>query len=151
MDLTIVITDENKEVLDRISVYRDGSDSEGAAKIRKMIDEEYGVEFERPCGKLLFWDYEEFISVFSDYHHYGWEVPEWAQEKLYEAANEVVQFLRRLTGKPHEISNHDERGLHITYEDMFSDKKEAEKWYGFVDSSEELLAILEKYNITWES
>lgn len=44
MDLRIVISDENGEVLEDFSVYQDGSDSLGAQRIVRMIASEFQVE-----------------------------------------------------------------------------------------------------------
>ncbi len=46
MDLKIKITDEDGYVLDVIMVYQDGSDSDGAEQIRRMITDVYDVEEE---------------------------------------------------------------------------------------------------------
>ncbi len=37
MDIDIVITDENNDVLERVNVYQDGSDSHGALIIKEYI------------------------------------------------------------------------------------------------------------------
>lgn len=44
MDLRITITDENGDALEDITVYQDGSDSEGAKRIVEMIAGEFQVE-----------------------------------------------------------------------------------------------------------
>lgn len=44
MDLRISIVDEQEEQLDYITIYQDGSDSEGTQKIRKMLSEQFEVE-----------------------------------------------------------------------------------------------------------
>ena len=44
MDLRIVISDENGEVLEDFSVYQDGSDSEGAQRVVELIAGEFQVE-----------------------------------------------------------------------------------------------------------
>ena len=44
MDLKIQITDENGEVLDNVSIYQDGSDSEGTEKIREMLEAVFTIE-----------------------------------------------------------------------------------------------------------
>lgn len=46
MDLRIQIRDENDEVLRELTVYQDGSDSEGADTIAEMIAAEFDVEGE---------------------------------------------------------------------------------------------------------
>lgn len=48
MDLKIVITDENNETLEAFTVYRDGSDAEGASLIREAVDELFGLEDNEP-------------------------------------------------------------------------------------------------------
>ncbi len=45
MDIKIVITDENEETLDTITIYQDGSDSEETAKIRLWLEANFAVEF----------------------------------------------------------------------------------------------------------
>ena len=50
MDLKIVITDENDEVLEAFAVYQDGSDLEGAALIREKVYELFPVEEEEDDG-----------------------------------------------------------------------------------------------------
>ena len=44
MDLKIEIKDENGEVMDAISIYQDGSDSEATEKIREMLEAVFDVE-----------------------------------------------------------------------------------------------------------
>ena len=44
MDLYITITDENGDQLERLNVYQDGSDSEGAADIADYIASKYSLE-----------------------------------------------------------------------------------------------------------
>jgi hypothetical protein len=44
MDLRIIIVDENDVELDYLNIYQDGSDSEGAKNIRKMLSEVYEIE-----------------------------------------------------------------------------------------------------------
>ena len=46
MDLRIEITDENGNIMDRFTVYQDGSDSEGTAFIRKLIGAAFTIEQE---------------------------------------------------------------------------------------------------------
>ena len=41
MDLYITITDENDDILRKVNIWQDGSDSEGADEIAEWILEEY--------------------------------------------------------------------------------------------------------------
>ncbi len=43
MDLRIIVTDENTDVLYERVLYRDGSDSEAANKIGDIIEREFGM------------------------------------------------------------------------------------------------------------
>lgn len=52
MDLRISIVDENDDVLESCTVYQDGSDSEGAARIIEMIRAEFtGFEEEEDSSE----------------------------------------------------------------------------------------------------
>ena len=44
MDIRMVMIDENGDVLDHLTIYQDGSDSEGVAKIREYLEENFTVE-----------------------------------------------------------------------------------------------------------
>ena len=46
MDLKIEISDENGDTLQTVQIYQDGSDSEGAKKIRDWIEANFDVEEE---------------------------------------------------------------------------------------------------------
>lgn len=46
MDLRIVILDENREILEDVTVYQDGSDREGAAEIVGLIGAVFTLEKE---------------------------------------------------------------------------------------------------------
>ena len=46
MDLKIVITDENDEVLQQFSIYQDGSDAEGASNIKELLKMDFIIEDE---------------------------------------------------------------------------------------------------------
>ena len=50
MDLRITITDENDEILERVTVYQDGSDREGAAEIIELIEHRFETEDDDPLG-----------------------------------------------------------------------------------------------------
>ena len=45
MDLRITIRDEDDLILDEVTIYQDGSDSDGAARVRAVIQDEFVVEF----------------------------------------------------------------------------------------------------------
>ena len=44
MDLRVTITDENQEVLQDVTIYQEGSDSEGAAEIIRLISSAFTIE-----------------------------------------------------------------------------------------------------------
>lgn len=44
MDLRITITDENEEVMMKLNIYQDGSDSDGCEEIYEMLGQKYSVE-----------------------------------------------------------------------------------------------------------
>lgn len=44
MDIRILLLDENDDILDRFTVYQDGSDSDGAKIIRKAVEEKLSIE-----------------------------------------------------------------------------------------------------------
>lgn len=53
MDLRITITDENSDTLEQVTIYQDGSDSEGAAKIIDFIRQEFVIEGDEECDHLF--------------------------------------------------------------------------------------------------
>lgn len=44
MDLKVSITDENNDILQTVQIYQDGSDGEGAKKIRDWIENTFDTE-----------------------------------------------------------------------------------------------------------
>lgn len=44
MDLKIIIIDEDEIIVEEVSIYQDGSDSEGAARIVEMLHQEFECE-----------------------------------------------------------------------------------------------------------
>ncbi len=69
MDLRIQITDENSRVIDRFVIYQDGSDSDGAAKIRSFVEKEFLLDLE---NKFIDIDYEfEFGFPYSENHEWS--------------------------------------------------------------------------------
>jgi len=44
MDIRVVMIDENDDIMDDLSIYQDGSDSEGVAKIREYLENNFAVE-----------------------------------------------------------------------------------------------------------
>lgn len=68
MDLRITIEDDNGDELDRIVIYQDGSDSEGAAEIRKYLEANYRVENDEEDDEedvylLVTWSGEDVVEA----------------------------------------------------------------------------------------